>query len=116
MSMFLSKEVREGLAAAQKADRKKRSRLRVQAGDRMIPILRFQDSSFAVDADEAAQLRGLVDIYDGGRHLYQALIVASEIDGPEMKFDFKRNTVAADRPALDFEQDEFAPVGYLPAQ
>ncbi len=115
MSMFLSKEVREGLEQAQKASRKKRSRLRVQAGEKMIPILRFQETSFAVDIDEAPQLRGLVDIFDGSRHLYQALIVASEVDGPEMRFDFKRNTLTTDGPAVDFERDEFAPAGLLPA-
>ncbi|NNK77257.1 MAG: hypothetical protein HKP40_00960 [Litoreibacter sp.] len=113
MSMYLSKEVREGLKLALKSDRRKRARLRVQAGDKMIPILKFEENNFAVDAAEAPQLRGFVDIFDGSKHLYQALIVASDLQGEEMRFEFKRNTRAADRPAVDFERDKNAPVALL---
>ncbi|MFY0692669.1 MAG: hypothetical protein JXR14_12195 [Paracoccaceae bacterium] len=116
MSMFLSKEVREGLALARKADLRKRARWRVQAGDKMIPILKFEEKNFAVDASEAPQLRGFVDIFDGSKHLYQALIVASDLQGDEMRFEFKRNTPAADRAAVDFERDKSAPIALLKAQ
>jgi hypothetical protein len=115
MSEYLSKEVRDGLAAARKAQLAKRSRLRVVVGDEAYPILKFSAQSFAVDGDDAPQLRGLVDIYDGARHLYQALIVASDFDGTHMNFEFKRNTVAASGPAVDFEIDEAAPAGLLTA-
>lgn len=115
MVEFLSKEVREGLAAAQLASLKERSRLRVRVGDQTYPILRFSEKSFAVDADDAPNLRGLVDIFDGARHLYQALIVASSFDGRAMVFEFKRNTVASESPAIDFERQEDLPIRLLPA-
>jgi hypothetical protein len=59
-------------------------------------------------------LRGLVDVHDGPRHVFQCLIVASAIEDGELLCDFKRATAVADRAALDFERDANAPAGYLP--
>lgn len=114
VSDFLPKDVREGLELARKRDLKRRSRLRVSAGGGVFPILKLWDKGFAVERDNADHLRGLVDIYDGTRHLYQALIVASQDDGFAMNFDFKRSTAATDRPALDYDLPDDAPVALLP--
>ncbi|WP_380054771.1 hypothetical protein ACFE33_14320 [Falsihalocynthiibacter sp. SS001] len=113
MSDFLPKEVREGLERAQMAAMKKKSRLRVHTGDEVFPILRYWEGGFALEAETAPQMRGLVDIFDGAKHLYQCLIVASEVQGDEMHFDFKRSTVTADRAALDFEIADDSPVALL---
>jgi len=115
MSEFLPKEVREGLEAARKAQKSKSSRLRVHAGDDIFPILRFWDGGFALDADTAPHLRGLVDLYNGGQHLYQCLIMASSEESGEMIYEFKRNTAAVDKAPLDFYRDEAAPVALLPS-
>lgn len=115
MLEFLPKEIREGLDAARKKDLRRRARLRVQVGDAVFPVLRFWDNGFALDADlSPGQLRGLVDVYDGARHVFQCLIVASSIENGELVCDFKRATAVKDRAALDFWRDESAPVGYLP--
>jgi hypothetical protein len=115
MLEFLPKEVREGLEAARKRAERRRSRLRVEVGDAVFPVLRFWDNGFALDADlSPAKLRGLVDVYDGSRHIFQCLIVASGVENGELVCDFKRSTAVADKPALDFWRDENAPVGYLP--
>ncbi len=115
MLEFLPKEIREGLEAARKKDLKRRARLRVQVGDAVFPVLRFWDNGFALDAElSPGQLRGLVDVYDGSRHVFQCLIVASFIENGELVCDFKRATAVKERPALDFWRDENAPVGYLP--
>lgn len=111
---FLSKEVREGLEAARKRDLKKRARLRIRVNEEVFPVLKFWDTGFSLDADRAPHLRGLVDLYDGSRHLYQCLIVASEEEGGQMKYEFKRNTAVEDRAPLDFARDEHAPVGLIP--
>ncbi len=113
MSEFLPKEVREGLEMARKRSLKKKSRLRVHIGDLVIPVLRYWESGFSLDADEAPHLRGLVDLYDGARHLYQCLIVASQEESGQMVYEFKRSTAVVDRPALDFYRDEKAPVALL---
>lgn len=113
MSEYLPKEVREGLEAARKHYRAKKSRLRVRVGDQMFTILRYWDEGFALDAEDAPQLRGLVNVYDGARHLSQCLIVASEEDAGEMVYEFKRETFAADQAPLDYERSEFAPVALI---
>ena len=58
-------------------------------------------------------MRGLVDIYDGSIHMYQCLIVASEEEGGEMRYEFKRNTRAVQSAPLDFERSENAPVALI---
>lgn len=114
MFEFLSKEVREGLEAARKAGLKKKSRLRVEVGKAVYPVLRFWDEGFSLDAEfSPSKFRGLVDVYDGSRHIFQCLIVASTIENGELVCEFKRATPVSDRPALDFWRDENAPVGYL---
>ena len=115
MSTFLSREVQAGIDAAQKQALRKRSRLRVHVGEERYPVLKYMENTFSVDASTAPHLRGLVDIYDGGRHLYQALIVTSREEAGERVFEFKRNTMAATGPAVDFIVEENAPVGLLPA-
>ena len=114
MLEFLPKEVREGLEAARKRDLKRKSRLRVQVGEAVFPILRFWDEGFALDASMTPNLRGLVDVFDGANHIFQCLIVASTAEGGELICEFKRSTPVLDRPALDYWRDENAPVGYLP--
>jgi len=113
MSEFLPREVREGLEAARKRDLKRKSRLRVQAGDDIYPVLRFWDGGFSLDADTAPHLRGLVDLYDGARHLYQCLIVASSEDAGEMSYEFKRHTAAVDHAPKDFAPETEAPVALI---
>lgn len=113
MTEFLPKEVREGLEKARKASLRKKNRLRVHAGGEIYPVLRFWDSGFALDGEDAPHLRGLVDIYDGGRHLYQALIVASSEEQGELHFEFKRSTAASDKAPLDFYRDPEAPIALL---
>ncbi|MFM2388842.1 MAG: hypothetical protein RLZZ437_397 [Pseudomonadota bacterium] len=114
MLEFLPKDVREGLDAARLRDQKKRSRLRVQVGGAVFPVLRFWDEGFALDASLAPNLRGLVDVYDGARHIFQCLIIASSQENGELVCDFKRSTMVADRAPLDFWRDENAPVALLP--
>ncbi len=114
MTDFLPKEVRAGLDEARKKDLRKRSRLRVHAGDDIYPVLRFYADHFTLDADQVTHLRGLVDIYDGSRHLWQCLIIASEVEEGELVCVMKRSTAAQDRAPLDYARDDNAPVAYLP--
>lgn len=103
-------ELHEAQAKAQK----KKSRLRVEANGESHTIVRMLPEGFVVDRSSAPNLRGLVDIFDGGRHLSQCLIVASEADGHRMEYEFKRNTSANDGAPLDFARDEDAPIALLP--
>ena len=114
MLEFLPKEVREGLEAARKKDLKRKSRLRVQVGDAVFPVLRFWHDGFALDADlSPGKLRGLVDVYDGSRHIFQCLIVASGSRTASWSATSSGPRRSATARALDFWRDENAPSGIL---
>ncbi len=114
MTDYLPEAVRAGLEEARKRDLRRRSRLRVLAGEEVYPILRFWGTGFSLDAAQVVSLRGMVDIYDGPTHLYNSLIIASDIEDGELICLMKRSTPTHDRPPLDYVRDEDAPVGYLP--
>ena len=101
------------LHAAQKKSAARKSRLRVEVDGQSHPIIRMLPEGFIVDRANAPKLRGLVDIYDGGRHLSQCLIVASTADGHRMEYEFKRNTSTTDGAPLDFERPDDAPIALL---
>lgn len=113
MTTFMSDEVRAGLEAAKRKNLGKSSRLRVLADDELYRVTRMWQDGFAVVRDSTPRLRGLVDLFEGSRHLSQCLIIASAIEGDEMVYDFKRNTQASDRAPLDFARADDAPVALI---
>lgn len=113
MSDYLPKELRQEMDEARKRTLKRRSRLNVQVGGETYRILRMTADGFTLDADDVAHLRGLVDVYDGPRHLSQDLIIASGVEAGELVCRVKWSTPAADRAALDYERAADAPTGYL---
>ena len=92
MVAMLPKDVQEGLDRARKAAMRRASRLSVHMGDAAYPVLRAWEGGFAMDAEKAPRLRGLVDLYDGPRHLARCLIVASVEEPGEVHFEMKRMT------------------------
>lgn len=113
MLEFLPKEIRDGLETARKRDYARKSRLRVQVGEAVFPITRFWHDGFALDPALAPHLRGLVDIFDGAKHVFQCLIVASNTENGDLVYEFKRSTAVRDCAALDYYRDENAPVALL---
>ncbi|MFN4129901.1 MAG: hypothetical protein ACK4GC_08800 [Paracoccaceae bacterium] len=114
MLEFLPQDIRDGLDAARKREAKRKSRLRVQVGEAVFPVLRFWHDGFVLDGNLAPHLRGLVDVYDGSNHIFQCLIVASTMENGDLVCEFKRATAVQDKAPLDFWRDENAPVAYLP--
>jgi hypothetical protein len=110
---FLPEDVRNGLDAARKNQQRRKSRLRVCVKGETFPVLRMWGNGFSVARGVADHLRGFVDNYDGSRHLYQALIVATDENEFEMSFEFKRSTAALDGPPLDYDRPDDAPVALL---
>ena len=115
MLFSLPKEVRDGLEQARVSDLVRKSRMSVVADGRAYPVIRLSDDGFSLSRD-APHLRGLVELYEGVRAVAQCLIIASSEDRGEMRYEFKRRTDVADRPALDFERAEAAPVALLPGR
>ena len=114
MMEFLPKDLSDSFDEARRRSQIPKSRLRVQLGQKLVPILRFWKDGFALDGAVTTHLRGLVDVFDGARHEFQCLIVASRVENGNLICDFKRATRVEDRAALDYIRDEFAPVAYLP--
>ena len=84
MTTFLSKELHDDLTRAQKDKKVKKSRLRVEFDGALVTVLKLWDNGFSMDIEHAPQLRGLVDIFDGSRHLSQCLIIASTEESGEI--------------------------------
>jgi hypothetical protein len=116
MEAMLSNEILAGLDAARSQSLHRASRLRLEVDGRIYPVLRMWKTGFAIAAEDAPSLRGLVDLFEGSNHLFQCLIVASEEDAGEMKFEFKRATAVATAAALDFERVVDAPVALIAAR
>ncbi|GAA6188980.1 hypothetical protein [Litorivita sp. NS0012-18] len=113
MSTYLTEEMRKGVQAARKLASAAKTRLHVEADGETHRVLRRWENGFALDAETAPHLRGNVDLYDGPRHIYQCLIIASEEEGGEMRFEYKRATAARDSAPVDFVREREAPKGLL---
>lgn len=114
MLEILPQELRDGLEVARKRAQRRKSRLHLQVGEAVFPVLRLWNDGFSLDADLApGRMRGLVDLYDGPRQILQCLIVASEIQSGELVCLFKRATPVADRAAPDYWLGENPVAGHL---
>ena len=116
MSTFLPQDVQAGLDAARIKALHKSSRLKIKTDLESFSVLRLWHNGFSLEAGTAPGLRGLVDIYDGEQHLYECLIIASDQENGELRFEFKRNTVVTDQAPVDFYRAENAPVALLEMQ
>jgi hypothetical protein len=115
MLEFLPEDIRKGLLMAADRQARRSTRLSVHVGDAVFPVLRLWDGGFAVDSNRTPRLRGLVDLFDGPRHLSQCLIVAASDEGGTMTYEFKRETAVTDRAPRDYADERGeAPRGFLP--
>jgi hypothetical protein len=89
---------------------KRASRLRVESGRDSYVVLRIWPEGFSVEADAVPPLRGVVDLFDGPDHLSRCLVVATDAEAGEMRYEFKRSTKATDRAPLDFFRETPVPL------
>lgn len=116
MDSFLSAEVVAGLERARAQALRRTSRLRVVVGEDVFAITRSWDGGFALDAKNAPNLRGTVDIYDGAKWIQECLVVCSAKEGAEMVYEYKRRTRAQEQQPVDFVRDPDAPVALIGGQ
>jgi len=115
MLEHLPEEVRRALMSAPDRARSGRHRLSVHVGDAVFPLLQMWDGGFTVATERTPRLRGLVDLYDGPRHISQCLIIATQTDDEVTRYEVKRETPARDAAARDYADEGRAPVaGMLP--
>ena len=106
MSTFLSKDVLAGLDDAHKMGIKKQKRFRVEFKKTHYPVLALNQSGFSLEAEIAAEISGLVDLYDGEKNLNQCLIVASTEENGIVHFEYKRKTATTIDAPKDFYQEK----------
>lgn len=79
----------------------------VRSGNLTRPVLRRTEEGFVIAAEHAAGLRGLVDLYEGGHHVMQCLVIGVASCAGETRFEFKRATQWRERAApVDFVIDD----------
>ena len=79
----------------------------VRSGGLTWPVLRRTEGGFVIAAEHAAGLRGLVDLYEGGHHVMQCLVIGAATRAGETRFEFKRATPWRERAApVDFVLDD----------
>jgi len=113
MDTYFSKDVLAGMRRAEDKARRKKNRLRIHASDEIYPVLRSWSGGFSLPAEQAPNLRGFVDLYDGPKHLSQCLIIHSKIEACEMIYEYKRHTAVGDAMPVDFVKDPDAPIALL---
>jgi len=113
MEAYFSPDVLAGLQKARMQDSQKKNRLRVHVEDEIYPVLKLWENGFSIMDENAPYLRGFVDLYDGGRHLSQCLVIHSEPEGHVMNYEFKRYTKVTDTAPKDYAVDEDAPVALI---
>ncbi len=113
MTTFVSHDVQAGLDAARRAERPHPGHLRVKVDGQTYPVLRAWATGFAMPAKDAPHLRGLVDLYDGARHVSRCLVVASEEQAGERRYDLKLVNHTGDTPPADFARPDDAPVALI---
>ena len=58
-------------------------------------------------------MRGLVDLFEGSNHFARCLIIASDEQAGEIKFEFIHSTPPIDKAALDLTRCPNAPIALL---
>ncbi len=113
MSTYVPDAVQRGLDAARVKRLKRASKLRLETADGYVRVLRLWDTGFSVAIEDAPQLRGYVDIYDGPSQLFQCLIIASSEETSEMRYEFKRLTAVHHTPPSDYVSETPPPLGLI---
>ena len=93
--------------------KRRRAPYRVQFDGSIYPVLQLWDADFFLRAEAAPHMRGLVASFEGSNHFSRHLIIASDEQDGEIKFEFKRSTTPIDKAALDSARRPNAPVALL---
>lgn len=111
---ILSPALADSLYRAHLRQMRRTSRLRVEAGSRSWPVLRVWEGGFSIRGEEAHGLRGLVDLWDGPRHLRHCLVIATATEAGEVECEIKDSAPADLPPAVDYVREERAASALLP--
>ena len=113
MTDFLPTELSTAVADARTKGGKRRMRRTVRAGGQTFTVLRYWDTGFTLDDEDTPPTRGRVDLFEGDRHLCQALVVQSHSEGGERVFEMKYSTPVLEMaPTADFVRGDDETAGF----
>lgn len=92
----------------------RRLRMRLQDGGRLIDVDEMWKDGFALSRKGPQPERGFVDLFDGARHLYRALIYKVGARGDQQIYGYKISRKAGLSQPSDYERDTSAPIAFLP--
>ena len=102
-------ELPPGVASALERDRRRQrrrqSRYRVAAADRLYPVIELSAGGFVIEAEAPPHMRGYVDILEGEERLARCLVVCVSAEDGLVGYEFKRESAIGGVPA-----DHVAPV------
>lgn len=89
-------------------------RLHLRDGDTTIRIEDMWKNGFSTPITATLPRHGFIDLFDGAKHLFHALVVASGEDKEHRYFEFKITRDAALGLPRDFEAEAPRPVALIP--
>ncbi|MEL6220242.1 MAG: hypothetical protein AAFR79_17565 [Pseudomonadota bacterium] len=96
-------ELPKGIASELERDRRDRrrraSRLRVAAADKLYTVLELTETGFVIEAPEPPHLRGFVDILEGDERIARRLVVCVSSGDGLVGYEFKRESAIGGVPA-----------------
>ncbi|MEM9146537.1 MAG: hypothetical protein AAGC57_10085 [Pseudomonadota bacterium] len=96
-------ELPRGIASEIERDRRDRrrraSRLRVAAADKLFTVLELTEHGFVIEAEEPPHMRGFVDILEGDERIARRLVVCVASADGLVHYEFKRESAIGSVPA-----------------
>jgi hypothetical protein len=83
-------------------DRRRGHQLVMESGRGRFPVVAMGSDSCLVEVPEGTAPRGVVDTFDGDKHVAHCLIVLAAPEGPFLRCIFKRRTAPRLDPPRDF--------------
>lgn len=101
--MTVDTELPPEIASAIERDRRKQrrraTRYRVAAADRLYPVIELGAAGFVIEADAPPHLRGYVDILEGDERIARRLVVCVSAADGLVRYEFKRESAIGAVPA-----------------
>jgi len=93
---------------------KRKQRLRIQSGTRTIDIVNAWDGGFALSRSGPQPKRGVVDLFNGARHIRHGLVYQTGATEELVLYTFKLAQDPRMAQPADFERAPDGPVALIP--
>lgn len=99
MESVIPPDIADALDRDRRRQRRRASRFRVWAADKLFGVVELSDEGFVIEADEPPHLRGFVDILEGDERVLRCLSVCVSAEHGLVRYEFKRESAIGDVPA-----------------